>query len=59
MPRIKTTRTVKVALWALRVYLLVLLVLIAFKFTRVFSQSQTQEKSPAATSAPAREPAAK
>jgi hypothetical protein len=59
MPRIKTTRTAKVALWALRVYLLVLLVLIAFKFTRVFSQSQPQEKSPAANSAPAQGPAAK
>ena len=39
MPRIKTTPMVKVALWALRVYLLVLLSLIILKFTRVFSNS--------------------
>ena len=37
MARIKTTRTVKVALWALRIYLLVLLTLIGIKFARVFS----------------------
>lgn len=36
MPRIQTTRTVKIALWALRVYLLVMLVLILVKFVRVF-----------------------
>jgi len=40
MPRINTTRTVKVALWALRVYLLLLLALIGFKFVRVFSSAQ-------------------
>lgn len=32
MPRIKTTRTTRVALWALRIYLLILLGLIALKF---------------------------
>ena len=37
MPRIQTTRTVRVALWALRIYLLVLLTLIGIKFARVFS----------------------
>lgn len=37
MPRIKMTPTVRVALWALRIYLLVLLTLIAIKFIRVFS----------------------
>jgi hypothetical protein len=42
MPRIKTTPTVKFALWALRIYLLVLLSLIVLKFTRVFSSSPKQ-----------------
>jgi hypothetical protein len=50
MPRIKTTRTVKAALWALRIYLLVLLSLIGFKFARVFSSAQ---KPDLAASAPA------
>lgn len=36
MPRIKTTRTVKVALFFLRVYLLVMLALILAKFLQVF-----------------------
>ena len=36
MARINSTRTVKVALWALRIYLLVLLTLIGIKFMRVF-----------------------
>ena len=36
MPRIQTTRTVKVALFALRIYLIVMLVLILIKFLRVF-----------------------
>ncbi len=35
MPRIKTTRTVTVALLLLRVYLLAMLVLIAVKFLRI------------------------
>jgi hypothetical protein len=42
MPRIKTTRTVRVALWALRIYLLVLLSLIGLKFARAFSNSSKQ-----------------
>ncbi len=37
MPRIKTTPMVRVALWALRIYLLILLSLIGLKFARVFS----------------------
>ncbi|HTX67182.1 MAG TPA: hypothetical protein VMD31_15530 [Opitutaceae bacterium] len=37
MPRIKTTPTVRFALWALRLYLLVLLVLIGIKFVRLSS----------------------
>ena len=36
MPRIQTTRTVKIALFALRVYLIVMLVLILIKFLKVF-----------------------
>jgi hypothetical protein len=36
MPRIQTTRTVKIALAALRVYLLVMLILILVKFLRIF-----------------------
>jgi hypothetical protein len=39
MARIKTTPMVRFALWALRIYLLVLLVLIGIKFTRVFAHS--------------------
>ena len=39
MPRVKTTRTVRIALWALRIYLIVLLSLIGLKFVRVFSGS--------------------
>jgi hypothetical protein len=45
MPRIKTTPTVRVALWALRIYLLILLSLIGLKFARVFSSSQKQHGS--------------
>ena len=56
MPRIKTTRTVKVALWALRFYLLVLLILIGFKFARVFSQSRNEGKSAAAGASTANAP---
>jgi len=44
MPRIKTTRTVRIALWALRVYLLILLSLIGLKFTRVFSHTDNEQK---------------
>ena len=36
MPRIQTTRTVRIALYALRVYLIVMLVLILVKFLRIF-----------------------
>jgi len=36
MPRIQTTRTVKIALFALRIYLIVMLVIILVKFVRVF-----------------------
>ncbi len=40
MPRIKTTPMVRIALWALRIYLLILLSLIGLKFTRMYSQSK-------------------
>ncbi len=36
MPRIKTTRTVRVSLFLLLVYLIVMLTLILVKFLRVF-----------------------
>jgi hypothetical protein len=36
MARIKTTPTARVALWAIRIYLLILLTLIGVKFVRVF-----------------------
>jgi hypothetical protein len=52
MARIKTTPMVRFALWALRIYLLILLVLIGVKFARVFSNSHKQDNaaaSPAAT----------
>ena len=45
MARIKTTRTVRFALWALRIYLLILLLLIGIKFVRVFSSSQKQDNA--------------
>jgi uncharacterized ion transporter superfamily protein YfcC len=45
MPRIKTTRTVRFALWALRIYLLILLVLIGIKFVRVFASSHKADNA--------------
>jgi hypothetical protein len=54
MPRIKTTRTVRIALWALRIYLLVLLLLIGLKFFRTFASSASA--SPPAASPPAASP---
>jgi len=44
MPRIQMTTTVKVALFCLRVYLVLMLVLIAFKFIRDFSHSSKSPK---------------
>ena len=46
MPRIQMTRSVRVALWLLRTYLLVLLALIALRFIRGLA-----ERKPAAESA--------
>jgi hypothetical protein len=58
MPRIKTTPTVKAALWALRIYLLVLLSLIVLKFTRVFSSPAKQSSViPSAPSIATNQPA--
>jgi hypothetical protein len=51
MPRIKTTPMVKAALWALRIYLLILLSLIGLKFARVFSSSHRQGGAPASPAA--------
>jgi hypothetical protein len=39
MPRIHTTPTVRAALWAIRIYLLILLTLIGVKFVRVFTHA--------------------
>jgi hypothetical protein len=36
MPRVKTTRTVKVALLLLRIYLILLVALVVVKFIRTF-----------------------
>lgn len=41
MPRIQMTRTVRIALWSLRVYLLILMLLIGLKFVRDFSAAPT------------------
>ncbi|MGA3267376.1 MAG: hypothetical protein ABSE16_11190 [Verrucomicrobiota bacterium] len=53
MARIKTTPTVRFALWALRIYLLILLTLIGIKFVRVFSNSNQQESDPSSPAAAA------
>lgn len=50
MPRITTTPMVRFALWALRIYLLILLSLIGLKFVRAFSHSENEPKGPAAVS---------
>lgn len=51
MPRIHTTPMVRIALWALRIYLLILLSLIGLKFARVFSSSHKQEGATAGAQA--------
>ena len=53
MPRVQMTPMVKIALYGLRVYLIVLLTLIAIKFFRVFAQTG---KEPAAAPAAQTEP---
>lgn len=51
MPQIQTTRTVRLALWALRIYLLILLSLILLKFVRDFVVPKPPETRPAAEQA--------
>jgi uncharacterized ion transporter superfamily protein YfcC len=51
MPRIKLTPTVKIALWALRIYLLILVTLIAIKFVRVFTSTIDKQPPTSAHSA--------
>ena len=51
MARVKTTPMVRTALWAIRIYLLVLLTLIGLKFLRVSSASG---KNPPPAAAPAK-----
>ena len=46
MPRIHTTPMVRIALWALRVYLLILLSLIGLKFVRVFTSRRARPPAP-------------
>lgn len=56
MPRVKTTKTVRAALWALRIYLLILLGLIGLKFVRMFRHPAGAVVAPSST-APASVPA--
>ncbi len=59
MPLIKTTRSARVALWALRIYLLVLLGLIGLKFVRMSHGSADKAGAatgPAAVVAPKSDP---
>lgn len=46
MPRVKTTPMVRIALWALRIYLLILLSLIGLKFSRMYSQAKSETSTP-------------
>jgi hypothetical protein len=48
MPRIKTTRTVKIALWGLRIYLFVLVALIGIKFIRMYHHVKSAEAAQSA-----------
>ncbi len=48
MPRIQMTRTVRFALIFIRIYLIVLLSLIALKFVRVFGGAEQKPTPPAA-----------
>ena len=45
MPRIQMTRSVRVALWFLRIYLLVLLALIALRFIRGLGERKQEAES--------------
>lgn len=46
MPRIQMTRPVKIVLYGLRIYLIVLLFLIAVKFVRDYAHSRLLEAIP-------------
>jgi hypothetical protein len=48
MPRIEMTPTVRIALFLLRIYLIVLLGLIGLKFVRTFTNSSPRPEAPAA-----------
>jgi hypothetical protein len=52
MPRVKTTRMVKIALYGLIVYLVIMLSLIAVKFVRTYL-GHSSPSTPPAASAPA------
>ena len=52
MPRVRTTRIVKVALYGLIVYLVIMLSLIAVKFVRTYLR-HSDSSAPPAASAPA------
>ncbi len=52
MARIRMTPTARVALWALRVYLLILLSLIGLKFVRGFRETRAREVAEARAPAP-------
>ncbi len=58
MARIHATRTVRAALWALRIYLLVLLTLIGIKFMRVFHSTHAPAAAAATATADTNPPAA-
>lgn len=47
MPRIETTTGVKIALYILRIYLIVLLMLIVVKFLRLFPKPAEPKRSAA------------
>ena len=49
MPRIQITPMVKVALVALRIYLLLMLILIGISFHRMFSKSKMTSSNPEIT----------
>jgi hypothetical protein len=57
MPRIQTTPMVKIALIALRVYLVVMLGLILVKFLRIFDSEPPATKGPGSPKPAATRPA--
>ena len=55
MPQIQMTRTAKIALYVLRIYLIVLLTLIGIKFVRTFLATNKAPPSPPSATSPALE----